>query len=361
MAPSTFWVAWRARTAVVVDQVGGDRGGLVVVARVVHQPGEGLVRELLGPDEVATPQLERVDADLLGECVHRPLDRIGRLRAAGAAVRVGRGERGEHAGAGEVVGLRQVVDAGVEERSEQRDAGRDQLQVGAHVGGESHPHGGELAAGVGGQLDVLDLAATLDAGHGVLRAGLVPAHRRPSLRASATHSSSSAYTSSLAPKPPPTAGAITRSWCSGTPSVTATITLSTWGIWVAVYSVMSPPNGCGIADDGARLHRHRDQSLLDVAFADGVRGVVEGLLDGAVGLLDEQVPGVRRVGAELGMHQDAVRQRVLEFGDRFERLVGDVDRLDRVVGDRVAVGEHDRHAVTDVVDAYRWRSDGAAG
>ncbi len=69
----------------------------------------------------------------------------------------------------------------------------------------------------------------------------------PCLRDSATHSSSSAYTSSLEPNPPPTAGAITRSWCSGTPSVTATITLSTWGICVEVYSVRSPPNGCGMA------------------------------------------------------------------------------------------------------------------
>ncbi len=46
---------------------------------------------------------------------------------------------------------------------------------------ESHAHGGELAVGVGGELDVLDLAASLDGGDGVLRAGLVPAHRHAEL------------------------------------------------------------------------------------------------------------------------------------------------------------------------------------
>jgi hypothetical protein len=152
-----------------------------VIARVVHEPGECFVGELLGLDVVAAPELERICADLAGQRVHRPFDRIGGLGTARPAVGVGRGERGEHARAREVVGLREVVDAGVEERSEQWDARRDQLQVGAHVGGEAHPYRGELAVGVGRQLDVLDLAAPLDAGDGVLGAGLVPAHRSAEL------------------------------------------------------------------------------------------------------------------------------------------------------------------------------------
>ena len=67
------------------------------------------------------------------------------------------------------------------------------------------------------------------------------------LRASAMHSSSSAYTLSFEPKPPPTAGATTRTWCSGMPSVIAVMILRMCGICVAEYSVMSPPNGCGTA------------------------------------------------------------------------------------------------------------------
>ena len=53
--------------------------------------------------------------------------------------------------------------------------------------------------------------------------------------------SSSAYTLSFDPKPPPTAGATTRTLCSGTPHVAAIITLRMWGIWVDEYTVMSPP------------------------------------------------------------------------------------------------------------------------
>ena len=55
---------------------------------------------------------------------------------------------------------------------------------------------------------------------------------RPSLRARVTASSSSGLTLSLAPNPPPTEGATTRTWCSGMPVVAAIITLRMWGTWV---------------------------------------------------------------------------------------------------------------------------------
>ena len=71
--------------------------------------------------------------------------------------------------------------------------GGDELQVAAHVGDELDPHGGELAVGVGGQLDVLDLAPALHGGLGALGALLDPAHRHAVLGcARARHSSSSA-------------------------------------------------------------------------------------------------------------------------------------------------------------------------
>ena len=43
---------------------------------------------------------------------------------------------------------------------------------------QADANGGELAVGVGGELDVLDLAAAVDGGDGVLAALLVPAHRQ---------------------------------------------------------------------------------------------------------------------------------------------------------------------------------------
>ena len=50
--------------------------------------------------------------------------------------------------------------------------------------------------------------------------------------AKAMQMSSSAYTFSLQPKPPPTLGAMTRNFCSGMPKVRAPMTFRTWGIWV---------------------------------------------------------------------------------------------------------------------------------
>ena len=143
--------------------------------------------------------------------VHGPLDGVGGLGPSGAAVGVGGRHRREDRRAAEVVGRRQVVDAGVEEGAEQRDAGRDQLEVGAHVGEQADPDGGQLAVLVGGQLDVLDLPAALDGGHARSRcAPRSSARGRRACLARATQSSSSAYTSSFEPKAPPTLGATTR-------------------------------------------------------------------------------------------------------------------------------------------------------
>ncbi len=56
---------------------------------------------------------------------------------------------------------------------------------------------------------------------------------RPSLRATTSAMTSSAYTLSFEPKPPPTSGAMTRICCSGMPHVSASISRRMCGIWVA--------------------------------------------------------------------------------------------------------------------------------
>ena len=106
----------------VVDQ--GQRlveRRLVVAAVVGEGGGRVGVRELVGLDEVASADLGRIDADLAGQRLHRALERIGRLGSTGAAVGVGRRLVREHRRALEGV-RRDVVDAAVEEGTEQRDA-----------------------------------------------------------------------------------------------------------------------------------------------------------------------------------------------------------------------------------------------
>ena len=150
------------------------------VAGVELEPRRDRVRLVERRDVVEPPDLRRVLADAMRERVHRPLDRVRRLRAAGAAVRVGRRLVREHAGALERVAL-DVVDAAVEERAEQRDAGRHELVVRAHVGEQLHAHAAQLPLLRRGELDVLDHAAAVDRGDVRLGPLLDPLHRRAEL------------------------------------------------------------------------------------------------------------------------------------------------------------------------------------
>ncbi len=320
-----------------------------MVAGVVDEAGERLVGELVLADEVPAAELQRVDADLLGERVHRPLDRVGRFGPSGASVGICRREVREHPGAREVVRLGQVVHAGVQERTQDRDARRDQLEVGAHVGGESHPHGGEAAVRVGGEFDVLDLPASLDGRDGVLRAGLVPADRHAEFAGERDAQQFLGVHVELGAEPAADRRSDDAELVFGNSERDRHHDLEDVGDLRRGVQRHVTAERLGHGDDGAGLHRHRDQTLLDVAFAHGVGGLVERSLYRPVGLLDEEVPRVGRVGAELGVDDHAVRQGVFEFGDGFAGVVLDVDRLDGVVGHGIALGEYDRDAVTDVV------------
>jgi len=85
--PSARASAWAPAPAVVVEPVEQPAHRLRVVAAVVARPGHAAVREVLRRDEVAHPQLGRVEAQLLRGLVHHPLDAEGRLGLPEAAVR----------------------------------------------------------------------------------------------------------------------------------------------------------------------------------------------------------------------------------------------------------------------------------
>ena len=160
--------------ALVVEELEPLVERRLVVARVDLEPRGDRGREL--PDEVHPADLDRILADRGRQLVHRPLDRVRGLGAAGAAVRVGRGRVREHAGAVEVV-CDGVVAPGVEPGAEQRDPGRDGLEVGAHRGRELHPDARDLPALVRGELDLLDEVAAVDRGEAGFGALLDPLHR----------------------------------------------------------------------------------------------------------------------------------------------------------------------------------------
>ena len=73
----------------------------------------------------------------------------------------------------------------------------------------------------------------------------------PSRRATRVVITSSGVTCSLPPKPPPTSGATTRTLCSGTSRVSASMVRRMCGIWVADHMVKPSPIGCTTVERGS--------------------------------------------------------------------------------------------------------------
>src|SRR5438445_1797685 len=81
---------------VVARQFERSVEALFVITAVDDQPEVLREREVLRLNEVLAPDRDRVHADLARDQVNHPLDKMGRLRAAGSAVGVGRHLVGEH-------------------------------------------------------------------------------------------------------------------------------------------------------------------------------------------------------------------------------------------------------------------------
>ena len=178
--PAAFRSRLLLAQLVVVEQLPGGRRGRLVVARVVGQPRDRRVGELLVLDPVPRPQLKRVDAELGGQVVHQVLDGVRRLGPPGAAVGVGGGLGGEHAGAVEPVGVH-LVDRVEHERPEQRHARRDEHQVRAHVREQVHVEAEDAPVRGSRQPQPLDLVTAVVHGHVALGPGLRPLHRAAEL------------------------------------------------------------------------------------------------------------------------------------------------------------------------------------
>jgi hypothetical protein len=330
---------------VVADQLERPVERGLVVAGVEDQARSAAVGELVGLDVVAAADLVGADAHGPGEGLHGPLDGEGGLGPAGAAVGVGRGHGGEHAGAGERV-RRDVVDAVVEEGAEQRDAGGDQLQVRPHVGEQLHPDRGDLAVGVGGQLDVLDLAPALDGGGRPLGAALGPSgghtqllgHREgDELLGVDVELGAEATAHRRRDDPDLVLG---RAGGGGQHHLEDVGDLG--------GGVDGDLTGVGLGHHGHApgLHGRGDEALLHVALRHDVRRLGEGALH-RVGVGD-QLPRVGGVGAEGLVDHDPVAHRVLQVDHRRQRVVVDHHGLEGVGHRSAALAHHHRHDVAGV-------------
>ena len=337
---------------VVAEQLHRLVGGRLVVARVVRQPGHRGERELLVLDPVASPDLHRVDAELDGELVHDALDGVRRLGPAGAAVGVGDRRVGEHAGALEAEG-RELVDRVVHERAEQRHARSDQAEVGAHVGEQVHPQPEHGAVAVRGDRDVLDLVAAVVRDEQAVGAGLGVLDRLADALRREERQHLLGDQLQLAAEP---AADVRRD----DPDLLLRRTGQQRQQEAQdVRDLGGRPDGESAAatrrvdDDAARLHERRNQPLLHVAPLDDDLGARERLVGGPAGAGRARVedPGVALVGALVRVHQlGAVGERRLHVEHDRQRLVVDVDRLERVDGGGLAARHHDRDRLADVAD-----------
>ena len=318
-------------------------------------------------DPVLLAQLHRVAAKLGGELIHDPLDGVCRLGPAGTAVGVGRRLGREHTGAEEPV-RRHLVDRREHEGAEDRDTRGDELQVGAHVGEQLDLEPEQRAVLLRRDRDVLDLVAAVRRGLVVLAARLGPLDRPAELAGDDQREDLLGVDVEL--------GAEAAAHVGGHD---AQLVLGDARGEREHHAQHVGDLGGGVQgelvgrrdrrhDDGARLHRRRQQTLLAEPARDHDR-VVTGGRDGLV----EVRPGTREVeqealvGALVAVHQRrTLLEGLLHVHDRRELFVLDRDGLEGVGRGVAVAGDDDGDTVADVahlIDCQRgvYRRDHVGG
>ena len=147
-----------------------------IVAAVVGESGRGAVGEPVGRDEVAAADFRRVEPEPAGEHIQRPLDQVGRLRAARPPIGlVGRGVRERAVGAG--AGRRDVVGADDHGPGERGSGGSGPAEIGPAVVEDFQIALPDAAVFVRRQREVREQVPPVGGGLEVLGPGRGPAHR----------------------------------------------------------------------------------------------------------------------------------------------------------------------------------------
>jgi hypothetical protein len=154
---------------------------------------------------------------------------VCRFGAAGAAVRIGRHAVGEHAD-DLGVDVLEAVQARHHENGERRDGRRQQLVIRAEVLDELHLHAEDGAVAVGGEFEIVDVAAAVGGAGEILTARFDPLDGLAELHRDKAHQSFFGVDIQLTPNPPPTSGRRRAVCVPGTPSISATKVRSKCGI-----------------------------------------------------------------------------------------------------------------------------------
>ena len=273
-----------------------------------------------------------------------PLDRLRRLRPAGAAERRGRNRvRGDRAARG--LDLRDRVDAA---RHQPRQVGQERAErrIRARVGEDVEPVREELPVAVGAEREVTRCArpcgspTMLSLRVSVQRTGL------PSRRASQATSMSSTP-SIFAPKPPPTSGLMTRTW-SGLEAEHCREPLPVLVGRLRREPGGEPAVGAHLGRSRARLERARRHPLADQRPGDDDVAAVEEVL-----VVLRLAAACRRRSSPPRGRGAPRRSRLLHVGDDRQRVVVDRHELGRVRTGGAVLADHDRDDLADEADDVR--------
>ena len=311
-----------------------------VVARVVLPAGRAGVRELLGPQQVAHPQLGRVHPELAGQHVGQPLDQVHGL---GDAERAGVGDAarrlvGEHAG-DLAVRRPRLVGAGEDVEEAGRELGRLRGRVErAVIGQHPRPQPEDLAVGGRGDLAVHVVVAGERGGHQALRPVLHPLHRPPGHHRGRDRAHVARVERDLGAEAAAQVGRDDPDLVLGHPGQGRVHRA------VGVRRLAGRPQGqpaadrVVVGDRAAGLERRRVRARVDHVAVDhhvgrgedrvGGRLVAGGPVEDAVAA-GQVLADDRRAGVERGRGVDQRRQRLVVDGDQLER-----------VPRRVPVGRH---------------------
>ncbi len=315
----------------------------LVVAGVVAQRHRRLVRKL--GDEVAPPQLDRIELDLARRRFNEPLDHVGGFGAAGAAIGIDRHRVGEHRRHLAVDRRRLVLageQRGVEDR---RDARGERGEVRAQVRRGAHAHRQELAVLVQRELGGGDMVAAVRIGDEGLRAVGVPLHRPAELARGPGDDHVLRVEVDL--------GAKAAAHIRGDHSHLALRQAEhECGHQQALDMRVLARDVQRVAVIGARVARIRrarldgvgHQAVVHEVELGDMRGACEGGVDRAPVADRPDIAGVVR--RNLMQRRAALRLRGVDHGGK--RLVIHFDQLGRIARLRLRFGDHDCDALADV-------------
>ena len=316
---------------------------LGVVARVVGPAGGRLVGELLGLDEAAHAQVDRVGLHLQREGVDHPLDEVDGL---GDAERAAVGDA-----AGRLVGVdgldldvrgREVVGAADDVEEAGRELRRLRGRVeGAVVGDDVDAQAGDAPV-LGAHLGVHDVVAREAGGDEVAGAVLDPLDRHAGHDRARDGAHVAGVDGDLVAEAAADVVALDADHVLGEPGDVRVDRAVGVRRLVAVVDVELAGLRVEVGDDPARLQRGRVAARVDDVAADDRVGLGERPVGGVrvAGLPRRAGEVVALAGLVVADQRRVVVERLARVDHGGQRLVLDVDERQRVVG-RVLVGRDD--------------------